>query len=423
VLKNGQVKTLPLPNGSNRKLAVFDVEGVLIPKNRLFFDVAKSLGMLPLMKVLFYGFLYGVGLLPLKRALTKILWVMRGTDVGVFFEKLDNLPRTPNAPEVFSKLKAEGYRTALISSGLPTFLVEKLAAKIGADYAIGVEVGIENNLLTGEIWGDVTERNGKFLVLKELMDDQQLSPKDCVVIADDRNNTSIFFKEAKKIGFNPDFVIRIKADSVATGKLTNILPIIHGEARTGRLPSQNDFTREFIHGSGFFVPLLAIFFGVPIVALFIVVVVSVYSVSEFDRVRGKNLPFFSTITRHAASQSELCEFTLSPVYFAFGILLTLLLVPAPASYAAIAIFTLGDSTASLIGGTLTKKPLPLNKTKTIEGTLGGFFFALLAACAFVAPWTALVGAAVGMFIEYLPLPVNDNLLIPLSAGLVLMFIA
>ncbi len=411
------------PEDLKPKLAVFDVEGVLIPKNRLFFDVAKSLGMVPLIKVLFFGFLYGIGLLPLKRALANILWELRGTKVEVLFEKFANLPRTPNAPEVFGKLKDMGYKTALISSGLPTFLVEELAAKIGADYAIGVEIGIKDNVLTGEIWGDVTEPDGKFIVLKELMEDLQISAKDCSVIADDRNNASIFLKEARKIGFNPDFVIRVKADAVATGKLTNTLPIITGETKKRSLLSRNDLTREFIHGSGFFVPLLAIMFGIPLVALFICVVIVLYSVSEFARIRGKNLPFFSAITRQAASQSELCEFTLAPLYFAFGILLTLLLFPAPSSYAAIAIFALGDSTASLIGGTLTGKPLPYNRAKTLEGTLGGLFFAFLAGCVFVAPWMALAAATVGMLVEYLPLPINDNLLIPLSAGVVLILLA
>ena len=57
-----------------------------------------------------------------------------------------------------------------------------------------------------------------------------------------------------------------------------------------------------------------------------------------------------------------------------------------------------------------------------ESVLAGFFFAFLVACLFVAPWIALAGAAVGMFVEVLPLPVNDNLLIPLCTGLVLRFL-
>jgi HAD superfamily phosphoserine phosphatase-like hydrolase len=415
------VKTLTVTKDKKPKLAVFDVEGVLIPKNRLFFDVAKSLGMVPLLKVLFFGFLYEIGFLPLKLALTRILRVMQGVKVEVFVQKFEKIPLMPSAVEVFTALKSEGCKTALISSGLPTFLVEKLAAKVGADYAVGVEVDVKDHVLTGEVWGDVTERNGKFLVLKELMEDGHLTAEDCVVVADDRNNASIFLKKAQKIGYNADFIIRVKADAVVSGRLTKILPVIHREAKKN-FPSRRDLLREFIHGSGFFIPVLAILFGVPLVALFIVAVVAVYSVSEFLRVRGKNMPFFSFITQHAASRSELCEFALAPVYFAIGILLTLLLFPAPASYAGIAIFTFGDSTASLFGGSLSKKPLPFNRAKTAEGTLAGFFFAFLGASLFVAPWIAVVGAAVGMLIEYLPLPVNDNLLIPLGAGLALMFL-
>jgi phosphoserine phosphatase/dolichol kinase len=417
------VETLTEHNGRKPKLAVFDVEGVLIPKNRLFFDVAKSLGLTRLLKVLFLGFLYEVGLLPLKLALTRLFGVLKGASVELLSQKLEKLPIMPDAGEVFAALKAQGCKTALISSGLPTFLVEIVASKVGADFAVGVEVGVKENRLTGEVWGDVVERNGKFLVLKELMDDQQITASNCVVVADDRNNASIFLKEARKIGYNADFIIRIKADAVVNGRLKKILPLINGETRKRNWPpSRSDLLREFIHGSGFFIPVLAILFGIPIVSIFIVSIVAFYSVSELSRVRGKDLPFFSAVTRHAASQSELCEFTLAPIYFAAGILLTLLLIPAPASYAGIAIFALGDSTASLFGGTLSKKPLPFNSAKTAEGTLFGFFFAFLAGSIFVTPWIALIGAAVGMTVEYLPLPVNDNLIIPLFAGFALMFL-
>jgi phosphoserine phosphatase len=241
-------------------------------------------------------------------------------------------------------------------------------------------------------------------------------------VADDRNNASIFLKDALKIGFNPDFVIRTKADVVATSSLTRILPIIHGGFVPKSLPARGDFLRESIHVSGFFIPILAIAFGMPLVALFIGAVISLYAISEFSRVRGLNLPFFSTVTRYAASQSELCEFTLAPVYFGLGILLTLVLIPAPASYVGIAVFAIGDSAASLVGGAFSKTLLPFNRSKSLEGTLAGFFFAFLAGCVFIAPWFALLAAAVAMTVEYLPLPINDNLLMPLSAGLVLMFL-
>jgi len=415
------VKALTATDSKKPMLIVFDVEGVLIPKNRLFFDVAKSLGTMRLIHVLFYGFLYAVGISTLKWALTRIFWVMRGATVDLLEEKLRKLPLMPNAPEVFDILRTEGCKTALISSGLPTFLVKKIAGLLGADYAIGVDVGIENGVLTGEVWGDVTERNGKFLVFKKLMEDEHVTAANCVVVVDDRNNASLFLKDALKIGYNPDFLIRVKADVVVSGKLTKILPVINHETQPSSL-SRNDLLREIIHASGLFIPVIAILFGLVSTASFVVSVVVLHVVSELFRIRGKNMPFFSLITRYAASQSELCQFTFAPIYFALGILLTLLIFPAPANYAAIAVFTIGDSVASLVGGRISKKTMPFNRAKTVEGTLAGFAFAFLAATLFVSPWTALAGAAVGMLVEYLPLPVNDNLLMPICTGLVLMFL-
>jgi dolichol kinase len=135
------------------------------------------------------------------------------------------------------------------------------------------------------------------------------------------------------------------------------------------------------------------------------------------------MPLINFITRKAASQNELYQLVLAPVYFAIGILVTLVIFPAPANSAAIAIFALGDSTASIFGRYFSKTPLPFNKDKSLEGSAAGFFFAFLAGSVFISPFisplTVLAGAAIAMFIEYLPLPVNDNLLIPLITGLAL----
>jgi dolichol kinase len=177
--------------------------------------------------------------------------------------------------------------------------------------------------------------------------------------------------------------------------------------------------REIIHASGFFVPVLAGVIGIYAVALLICIVMALYFISELSRISRRNVPIISAITRHAASQTELYDFAMAPLYFAIGILITLLLFPAPVSNAAIAIFALGDSTASLFGGLLSKKPLPFNKGKTLEGSIAGFFFAFLAGSLFISPAMALIGAVVAMTIESLPLPVNDNVLIPLYTGLAL----
>lgn len=374
------------------------------------------------MKILFFGFLYEIGIFSLKNGLTNVFSVFHGVNIEFMIQTFNKIPLIPNTEKVFEELKNNGVKIALISSGLPTFLVKNLELRLKADFAIGFEVGMKGNLLTGEIWGEVIEKNGKFTILKQLLDSEKCSTLECAVVADDRNNVSIFLSNIKKIGFNADFLIRSKADLVLTGTLKKLLPSLNGEIHLRRTFSKRDVIREIIHGAGIFMPIFALWIGIFPIAFFIILMVLSYSASEFLRLRGKRLPLFSNITRLAASPSELSEFTLAPIFFAFGILLTLILFSPPASSAAIAMFALGDSTASIIGGTISKKPLPFNRTKTIEGCLGGFFFAFLAGLIFVSPLIALIGAAFAMFIEFLPLPINDNLVMPLSTGLFLSLI-
>ena len=402
------------------RLIVFDVEGVLISKNRFLFDVGKSLGFFQLLKMLLIGFLYEIGIFPLKPTLKWIFKIMRGVKVETIMCIFDEIPSRPQLESFFAQLKMRNCKTALISSGLPKIAVEKLASIIGADYSFGIEVGVKDNVLTGDIWGEVIESNGKFKVLSRILAVEGLELEDCVAVADDRNNRSIFLPGMLKIGYNPDYVLRVKADQVVTGKLSGVLPVIFGKPKKRSLPSRNDLIRETIHASGFFIPIIAGFIGIYPMSLIICVVSILYFLSELSRMNRKNMPIISAITRNAASPTERYEFAAAPLYFAMGIFLTLLLFPAPVSGAAIAIFTLGDSTASLFGGLISKKPLPFNKGKTVEGSLTGFFFAFMAGIFFVSPALALIGAAVAMAIESLPLPVNDNILIPLGTGLTLL---
>ena len=410
------------PNKRTPRLVVFDVEGVLIPKNRFIFDVGRILGASKLLKMLVIGFLYEIGVFPLKNALKKIFKIMRGVEIETLRCVFDEIPSKPQLVNLFSQLKIRNCKTALISSGLPTIIVEKLASIVGANYAFGIEVGVNDAALTGEIWGDTIEPNGKFKVLSQILAAEGLKLEDCVVVADDRNNSCIFLSGIQKIGYNPDFMLRVKADKVVNGKLSEILPIIYGKPKKRSMPSKNSVIRETIHASGFFIPVIAALIGIPLVALMICIVSAIYIISELSRMNKRNLPVISTITRNAASTAERYEFASAPLYFALGILLTLIIFPAPVKGAAVAIFTLGDSTASLFGGLVSKKPLPFNKGKTVEGSLTGFFFAFLAGAFFVSPVLALIGAAVAMAIESLPLPVNDNILIPLGTGLVLLLL-
>jgi phosphoserine phosphatase len=399
------------------RLIVFDVEGVLLPKKRyLLFEVGRTLKFREFLRIIFYGFLYELGLVSLKSAFTQVFKTFKGVHVNELLRIFKQVPLMPGCEEVFEELRNEGWKTALISSGLPIFVVHDLAHRLKADYAYGFELGVKDGLVTGEIRGDVIEHNGKLRVLNKILETEKLAPKDCVVVADDRNNMSIFLPGMLKIGYDADFAIRIKSDVVVSGKLHEILAPIQGRPKEREALNKSEILRETLHGSGFFVPIVCIYLGLPIIALAILIIMLLYLMSELARMERKKLPILSSITLNAATQYETYEFATAPIFFALGILLTVLIFPFAASSAAIAIFALGDSTASIFGRIFGRDILPFNKGKTLEGSVFGFVFAFLAGSVFTIPLKSLIGALVAMTVECLPLPVNDNLITPLITG-------
>jgi phosphoserine phosphatase len=411
-----------------RQLIVFDVEGVLLPKRRyLPFGAARKLGPSGFIKIIAIGFLYEMGLLPLESALRKIYRCFRGLTLRDLFEPYKTIPLISGVEQLFNKLRQGGYRIALISSGLPTLFVKDLASTLKSDYAFGFDLKTSNGRLTGEISGDAIKPNGKALILKRILEHENLSPRDCIVVADDRNNLPMFSLCSLRIGYNPDFILTAKSDRVVKEDLSEILPIIEGKAPhipRSRL-SRGELIRETIHIGSFSVPCICAytFLEPNIVSLLIVLVTLLYIASEFGRIRGIDFPFFSAITRRAAIKPELHEFASSPIFFATGITLSLLLFPTPINYASVAVLTLGDGFARIFGRTMGRTAFPLNKGKMLEGSVFGFLFAFLGAMAFVDPVKALAAAITGMVVESLPLPVNDNLTIPIITGLALTLMA
>jgi len=377
--------------------------------------------------MLWAGLLYETGLISIESALTKIFKQLRGLAVEDMFQLYKKVPLIPGVREVFKKLSREGYKTALISSGLPQLFVEHLANELGADYAFGLNLDVNEGCLTGQIGGDVIRPNGKALVLDKIMKKEGLTPKECALVADDRNNLPMFKFCALKIGYNPDFVLSAKSDVVVKGDFDRVLSPIKDPASKfdAQSVSKRDIIRETIHMCGFLVPVVSAYLTLSrfLVAFIVFIVTWLYITSELARMLGFNFPVTSTITWNAAITPEMYEFVTPPIFFAVGIMLALIMFPVSVGYASIAIFTLGDSLATLFGKRFGRQVFPYNKGKKIEGSFFGFLFAWLGASLFVVdPLKALAGAAVGMLVETLPTPVNDNLTIPLISGLTLLII-
>ena len=411
------------PTEKPKGLAVFDVEGVLLPKRRYIpFEATRELGLSKFLKILFFGLLYEIGLLPLEAALKRIFKCLRGYTVEELHHYYEKMPLLPGSQKVFEDLHKHGWKTALISSGLPNTVIQELAAKLRADYAFGLKLKIVNRKFTGEIEGEAIKKNGKATILKEILRNERMSPQNCIIVADDRNNLPMFPYANLKIGYNPDFMLSAKSDHVITGNLNEILPIITDTKREKPKPtlSRNDILRSAIHTGGFAVPFICNYLLDRYLTAFLILLITLlFITSELTRITGRKFPVFTSITSHAAVKLEQYEFAITPIFYAFGIILSLIIFSPQIAYVSIATLTLGDASASIFGKKYGKTRFPFNKAKSVEGSLLGFIIAFLGANLFIDPVRAFIGAITGMIVESLPTPISDNLAVPLVTGLAL----
>lgn len=134
--------------------------------------------------------------------------------------------------------------------------------------------------------------------------------------------------------------------------------------------------------------------------------------------KGKNIPFANEILKHVERKHEQHVPGQAALLFLAGFILTVAIFTNPwATLAGLIVLTYGDSVATVIGKYFGSFKLVTNRT--LEGTLAGIVFSVGMLSLFPAIYpfaTAFAIGTVGMLAEYLP--IDDNLGIPIIAGLV-----
>ena len=148
-------------------------------------------------------------------------------------------------------------------------------------------------------------------------------------------------------------------------------------------------------------------------------------VFEVVRLRARVFrDFFHQLLGDALRRRERGEL-LGATYLVMGFLFTVLAFERPVAVAACEFLVLGDTAAALVGKSIGRTPA---FDKTVEGSVacllvcGAVGWALSASVPGLPLHVALAGALVATLFELLPVPLDDNLRIPLSAGLVMHFL-
>jgi glycerol-3-phosphate acyltransferase PlsY len=188
---------------------------------------------------------------------------------------------------------------------------------------------------------------------------------------------------------------------------------------TGLLSLNHVSVKTFHIMYGLFVLFLGALYGSYTVMISMLACLLSYGLYEYLHwYRNRDVPFITEALKLLGSPEDVEERPfLSPVYASLGIFFTSAFFTPQIANAAISVLALGDGFAALAGRIAGRNPLPVNGRKTIEGSLTGFFIGAVGCQLFLPIKLALIGSFAGMLIEALPLPLNDNLTVPIFSAI------
>ena len=185
----------------------------------------------------------------------------------------------------------------------------------------------------------------------------------------------------------------------------------------------NELLRKLIHVSSLIIPLTYFYLikdkNLMIPILLILTLISL-SIEYFRRNRRGYIRFFfqkyfKSILRSNEAEGHLTGAT----WMLIGFTLAVMIFDFEVAVLALLFLSVGDAVAALVG-----RALPIGKiwNKSILGTLSGFLLCVFFGLAInnTLPLQIIVfGAFSGMFIELIPLKINDNFSIPIFSGFIM----
>ena len=183
---------------------------------------------------------------------------------------------------------------------------------------------------------------------------------------------------------------------------------------------KNEFARKAIHISNAIIPLSYLYLIQDNIDMIIILAFFLVLCFFIEIARKENYLvsiFFSKQLSFMMRDDEKKGEITGATWVFVGALFTILLIPYPYSIYALLFLSAGDTFAAIIG---MRFPFIRVGEKTMSGSISGFIACVIAGLIIdisISYQILLFGAFMAMLIELLPLPINDNVSIPIFSGL------
>jgi len=203
------------------KLVVFDVDGVLTEVESIWRYLHRKLGTLKQAEV--NAKAYYNGLISYEEWAKRDVALWRGIPKEVLISIVNNIPLRRGARDLISFLKAKGLIVVALSAGL-SLITRRIKDVLGLDRELSNDLIFDKN---GKVSGDVVVKvraDNKGLVLKKLLNEYNLTGKECIAVGDSEVDIPMFKEVGLSVAFSPkDIKVAEAADVTIYGDLSKLL--------------------------------------------------------------------------------------------------------------------------------------------------------------------------------------------------------
>ena len=223
--------TPPL-NLASFKLIAFDMDSTLI-NIECIDEIADAVGLKAQVAAITEATMRGE-IADFKTSLRRRVALLKGVTVGdmesVYAERLQ---LNPGAAELVAACKQAGMKVLLVSGGF-TFFADRVAQRLGIDFAKSNQLEIEgvgmNGVLTGQLvdqpWGDICDGDEKRKTLLETCALLGISPKQAIAVGDGANDLPMMGAAGLSVAYHAKPKVRAQAMvAINSGGLDRLLEV------------------------------------------------------------------------------------------------------------------------------------------------------------------------------------------------------